>query len=118
VPKLPPEVTPAAQEITIDLNSLSLTNRDMLDFRREVGKSIQQAFKGADLQEWAEDPDWLAISALSWILGRKADKTLTLDDCLDANIDASGLIQFAQALSGGNPTLPLAADSAILTPSD
>lgn len=93
--------------ITVDLNQLRLTNRDMLDFRRVVGKSLQQAFKNVQTAEWAADPDWMAISALSWILGRKAQPGLTLDDCLDADIDARGLIEYLSAINQANPTGPV-----------
>lgn len=94
-------------DVVVDLNTLRLTNRDMLDFRREVGKSIQNAFKTANTQEWKDDPDWLAISALSWILGRKNNPGLTLDDCLDAEIDATGLLEYLNVLQAANPTMPV-----------
>lgn len=94
-------------EIRVDLANLKLTNRDMVDFRREVGKSLMQAFQDADTPEWQADPDFLALAALGWIIGRKDDPALTLDDCLDAEIDATALIQYAKvAQQESNPTPP------------
>lgn len=95
----------AQTEVQVDLANLRLSNRDMIDFKQITGKSLMTAFEGADKLEWQRDPDFLALAALGWIIGRKADPTLTLDDCLDAEIDATALMQYAKvANQNANPT--------------
>ena len=65
--------------VGINLDDLKLTNRDMVDFQQSAGKSITKAFSG-------DDEDWMAITALFWILKRKQQPDYTFDDALDAEI--------------------------------
>ena len=88
-----------AQEtiVTIDLDNLKLKNRDMIDFERLAGMTVQTAFSG-------DDPPWIAVAALGWVIGRKDDPSLTWEDMLDADIDQGVLMEAVQA---ANPTPPV-----------
>lgn len=84
-------------EVTIDLNNLNLTNRDMIDFERMSGMTMKSAFT-------TDDPPWIALVALGWVIGRKSDPTLTWEEMLDADIDKGALMQAAE--TAANPTPP------------
>lgn len=66
--------------VPLDLGELKFTNRDMIDFQRTVGKSIDVAFNGGE-------SDWTAITALVWLLKRKQDPAFTYEDALDMEVD-------------------------------
>lgn len=73
----------------------------MVDFRRVVGKSMAVAFQNADSPEWAADPDFEAITALTWVLIRKQNPEFTYEDALDSDVDAPLLVEAVKHL---NPT--------------
>jgi hypothetical protein len=91
-------------KVTIDLDSLRLTNRDARDFKRVTGKSIAVAFEGADSPEWQRDPDWDAIAALTWILVRKQQPEFTYEDALDTPLDSDILFGLASQVPPPDPT--------------
>ena len=69
--------------VQIDLDQLKFTNRDIIDFQRIVGKSIDSAFR----PESGAEQDWNAITALLWILKRKHEPGFTYDDALDMEVN-------------------------------
>jgi hypothetical protein len=93
-----------AQEYTIDINALHLTNRDMIDFKRVTGKSLVQALGPEAAERMKTDPDFEVLAALSWVVLRKSNPDFTFDDALDSEIDASPLIDALAPLV--NPTEP------------
>ena len=90
-----------AAEMKIDLSEVRMTNKDMVDFKRITGKSMALAFKDADSPEWAADPDFEAITALTWVLARKQNPGFTYEDALNAEVDAPLLVEAVKHL---NPT--------------
>lgn len=102
----------ATENVTLDLSSVKLTNRDMIDFKRTTGKSLPQAFNAEAVAQWqaSNDPDFEAIAALTWVLMRKQDPAFTYEDALDSTIDSSELLEVIQAMGATlDPTPPATA---------
>jgi hypothetical protein len=84
-------------KLIVDISKLGLTNRDMLDFKEKVGRSMPAAFANADTPEWKADPDFLALTAFTWILLRKQRPDFTWDDALDTEVDSADLLEVVRA---------------------
>jgi hypothetical protein len=114
-----------AVQVTIDTTQpIRLKNRDLIDFERVTGKSFVDEMTGLEklkeaLKETAKElkdaeltklkeaggtPDWLTMTALLWVLGRRNNPVFTFEDALDADVDQQQLISLITLIA--DPTAP------------
>lgn len=91
-------------EVAINLDSLNLKNRDIIDVERVTGMPFSELFRDG------HEPTWLATQALGWVLARKNDPGLTWDDVLDMDADdeRNPYNTFIDMVRPANPTPPAA----------
>jgi len=95
-----------AVQATIDTTQpIRLKNRDLIDFERVTGKSFVDEMTGLEkLKEAGGTPDWLTMTALLWVLGRRNNPVFTFEDALDADVDQQQLISLITLIA--DPTAP------------
>jgi len=90
-------------EVAIDTSQrIRLKNRDLIDFQRVTGKRFVGAMK--ELEAAGDDPDWMTLTALLWIIGRRSNPGFTFEEALDADIDQEQLSTLAALIA--DPTAP------------
>lgn len=91
------------EQVTIDAaQPIRLKNRDLIDFERVTGKRFVGAMN--ELEAAGDNPDWLTLTALLWVLGRRSNPAFTFEDALDANIDQQQLVALVGLIA--DPTGP------------
>lgn len=93
----------AAVEVQLDTSQkIRLRNRDLIDFQKVTGKRFVGAMKELDAS--GDDPDWMVLTALLWLLVRRDQPDYTFDDALDADIDQESLMALTAMIA--DPTEP------------
>jgi hypothetical protein len=97
---------PAPIEVTLDTSQqIKLKNRDLIDFHRVTGKRFVGAMK--ELEASGDDPDWMTLTALLWVLVRRDQPDYTFEDALDSDIDRESLMALTAMISDPmDPTEP------------
>src|SRR5688500_6611705 len=77
-------------EVTLGTSQqIRLRNRDLIDFQKVTGKRFVGAMKELDAAQ--DDPDWMTLTALLWVLVRRDQPDYTFEDALDADLDLETL---------------------------
>ena len=93
----------AAVEVQLDTRQkVRLRNRDLIDFQKVTGKRFVGAMK--ELEASGDDPDWMVLTALLWLLVRRDQPDYTFEDALDADIDQESLMALTAMIA--DPTEP------------
>lgn len=108
---------PPSIEVVLDTRQqVSLRNRDMIDFKRVTGTSLigwvtdfeRTMTAGGDDEaaraEALSDLDWLGLTALLWVFGRRATPEFTWEDALDAEVDEQTMMGLVGMIAA--PTEP------------